>query len=153
MGSINRVRRLGALALIVIASGVAAQSGSRATEFTARITRVPISPAERNTITGSGSATAELAGRTLHVAGSFTGLQGPATVATLREGPVMGVRGPSIATLDVTAAQDGRINGNVELTADQVDALREGRIYIQLDSAPAPDGNLWGWLLAPERRR
>jgi hypothetical protein len=30
-----------------------------------------------------------------------------------------------------------------------VEALKAGRFYIQLHSERAPDGNLWGWLLAP----
>jgi hypothetical protein len=139
--------------LILLAGGVAAQSGQRANQFAARITTVPISPAERSTVTGSGSATGRLLGRTLRVAGTFAGLQGPATTGALRQGPVTGVRGPAIATLDVTPAQDGQIRGEVELSSTQIEALREGRIYVQVDSATAPEGNLWGWLLVPERRR
>ena len=33
------------------------------------------------------------------------------------------------------------------LTAEQVESLRKGKLYIQIDSEKASDGNLWGWLL------
>jgi CHRD domain len=153
MGRHNGVRRLAALVLILLSGVAAAQSGQRGNQFAARITTVPISPAERSTVTGSGSATARLFGRSLRVQGAFAGLQGPATTAVLRQGPVMGVRGPTIATLEVTQAEDGQFSGEVELSSSQIDALREGRVYVQIDSAISPDGNLWGWLLAPERRK
>jgi hypothetical protein len=40
------------------------------------------------------------------------------------------------------------------LTKAQVAALREGRLYIQINSAkgPAPDGNLRGWLLVEHKK-
>ena len=34
-----------------------------------------------------------------------------------------------------------------DLTPDQLQALLDGRLYIQIHSASAPEGNLWGWLL------
>jgi hypothetical protein len=33
------------------------------------------------------------------------------------------------------------------LTPEHVQSLSEGRLYIQIASAGAPDGNVWGWLL------
>jgi hypothetical protein len=39
------------------------------------------------------------------------------------------------------------------LTKDQVDDLAAGRLYVQLHSQKAPDGNLWGWLLMPEGKK
>ena len=33
------------------------------------------------------------------------------------------------------------------LTPDQIADLRAGRLYVQIQSERAPDGNLWGWLL------
>jgi hypothetical protein len=59
----------------------------------------------------------------------------------------MGVRGPAIAELTVTSGTSGSVGGEVTLTAAQVEGLRQGRIYLQLHSESAPDGNLWGWLL------
>lgn len=144
--------RAAVLALAWLAAAAVAQ-GPRGDQFAARISTVPISPADRDTVTGSGSATGRLDGRRLRVQGTFSGLAGPATTGALHLGSVMGVRGPAIAALDVTAAASGEIAGNVELSAAQVDALRSGRVYIQLHSAAAPEGNLWGWLLAPEPQR
>ena len=35
----------------------------------------------------------------------------------------------------------------MELSPVQIADLEKGRLYIQLHSEKAPDGNLWGWLL------
>ncbi|MGW8370292.1 MAG: CHRD domain-containing protein, partial [Gammaproteobacteria bacterium] len=63
-------------------------------------------------------------------------------------GIAVGARGPSIHSLEFTGARDGKLSGSVRLDAEQVVALRAGRLYIQIDSESAPDGNLWGWLLS-----
>ena len=50
----------------------------------------------------------------------------------------------------VTQAASGKLSGAVDLTAEQVEALKQGKLYIQLHTAKgvAPDGStLWGWLL------
>jgi len=104
-------------------------------------------------ITGSGSITAVLSGTTLSVAGSFSGLQSPATVAHIHVGERMGVRGPAVFDLTVTHATRGLINGSFSLTTSQTDGLARGLLYVQLHSEKAPDGNLWGWLLPGEERR
>jgi hypothetical protein len=42
------------------------------------------------------------------------------------------------------------MSGAFDLTPEQLDDLRQGKLYIQLHSAKgvAPDGStLWGWLL------
>ena len=31
--------------------------------------------------------------------------------------------------------------------------LEKGRLYVQLHSEKAPDGNLWGWLTPQENKR
>jgi hypothetical protein len=59
----------------------------------------------------------------------------------------MGVRGPTIADLQISKAVKGTIDGSIELNAEQLEGLRKGHLYIQIDSEKAPDGNLWGWLL------
>ena len=98
-------------------------------------------------MTGSGSGSARLEGQQLSVSGSFMDMDGPATVARVHESPVLGVRGPSISDLEVTLATKGEISGEVELTTEQVESLRKRRLYIQIHSTSAPDGNLWGWLV------
>ena len=115
--------------------------------FNARLTMMPIDLATRVDVTGSGSGSAELNGERLFVRGSFSGLRGPATVVRLHEGAEMGVRGDAISELSVEASVSGTFSGNVELTQEQVQRLRQGRLYIQIHSEAAPEGNLWGWLL------
>jgi hypothetical protein len=62
------------------------------------------------------------------------------------------MRGPAIGDLTATAATSGTINGAIELTKQQIDDLAAGRLYLQLHSEKAPDGNLWGWFL-PETKK
>ena len=107
---------------------------------------MPIDVTMMSTVAGSGSLTAALAGRKLTVTGTFEGLRSPATVARLHRGP-NGIRGPAIFDLGVTKATSGVISGAIDLTAAQIEDLRNGRFYVQLYSERAPDGNLWGWLL------
>jgi hypothetical protein len=115
--------------------------------FNVRLRPVPIEASTAANTIGAGEATAALAGPRLAVRGTFAGLKGAATVARLHQGPVMGVRGPAIADVAVPAATSGNFSADVTLTAAQVEALRQGRVYLQLHSETAPDGNLWGWLL------
>jgi hypothetical protein len=133
---------------IVVAFWASAALCADETSFRARLSMVPIDPATAAAITGVGEASATLDGDSLVVSGTFSGLQGPATVARLHSSPYTGVRGESFADLTATPSTSGSISGSVRLSPEQVDALRAGRIYIQLHSESAPDGNLWGWLLA-----
>ena len=122
-----------------------AQSGDK---YTARLAWVPTAGADR--VTGKGTASATLSGRALTVTGSFEGLGGPATVARLHEGIAKGARGRAITDLTISKAPSGTVSGSAPLTAEQVEALRQGKLYIQIhgDKGLAPDGaNLWGWLL------
>jgi hypothetical protein len=101
------------------------------------------------TIAGTGSLTATLQGKQLTIQGTFEGLRSPATTVQIRRGP-KGIRGPVVANLTdltVTKAQKGSVSGTLELTPDQIADLRNGRLYVQIQSERAPDGNLWGWLL------
>jgi hypothetical protein len=115
--------------------------------FKVRLRPVPIEASTAANTTGAGEVTAELAGTRLTLRGTFAGLKGAATVARLHEGAVMGVRGPAIADVTATPGTSGTLGGEVTLTAAQVEGLRQGRIYLQVHSESAPDGNLWGWLL------
>ena len=114
---------------------------------------MPIDLAAQSTIAGSGSATAALKGSTLTITGTFSGLKTAATIARLHRSPKTGMRGTPIGDLTATAGTSGTISGAIELTKDQIDDLAAGRLYIQLHSQKAPDGNLWGWLLVPEVKK
>jgi hypothetical protein len=134
---------LAVLAVSLPAPGIA-QSPER---YRVRLTTVPMDGGMRNTVAGNGSASATLAGAKLSITGTFDGLKSPATSATLRSGVAKGVRGNAIGNLTASNATKGSIAGSLDLTPEQVKGLHDGRLYIEIASEKAPEGNLWGWLL------
>ena len=126
---------------------------AQAPQYRARLAIVPIDIAMQATIAGSGAVTATLKGSTLTVNGTFSGLKTAATAARVHRGPRTAMRGAPIGDLTATANTSGTISGAIELTKEQVEDLAAGRIYVQLHSEKAPDGNLWGWLLAQEVKK
>ena len=136
-----------AMAALALPAAVSAQAGDT---YTARLGWVPTTPADRPNVIGKGSATATLAGRKLTIAGTFEGLAAPATVARLHQGIAKGARGSAITDLTVTQAASGKLSGSVDLTAEQVEALKQGKLYVQLHTGKGvpPDGStLWGWFM------
>jgi hypothetical protein len=144
---VKRTRRKTARLLAVFCIAGAGAVLAQGAQFRVRLSTVPISAAERATVTGHGQAMATLDGRRLTVSGTFSGLQGPATTAALHLGRATGVRGPAIHELNVSSSADGELSGTVSLSRSEVQALEDGRVYIQIHSEAATDGNLWGWLL------
>lgn len=140
--------------LLVLAVVLAASSlvHAQAAQYRTRLAIVPIDLAMQSTIAGSGVVTATLKGSTLTINGTFTGLRTAATVARVHRGPRTAMRGAPIGDLTITGTTSGTIGGTLELTREQVDDLAAGRLYVQLHSEKAPDGNLWGWLLAAEKK-
>jgi hypothetical protein len=132
-----------AAALFVATVSPHAQSSKT---FKTRLSTVPIDLTMAANITGSGSLTALLNGNRLTFSGTFDGLAGPATIAQVHKGPVAGVRGPVLFDLTVTHGTSGTISGSVDLTPAQLTDLEKRRLYVQIHSEKAPDGNLWGWL-------
>jgi hypothetical protein len=143
-----------ALALALLCGAVALTAQPPRT-FKARLSPVPIDVSMQATVAGSGTVSAVLTGTKLVVTGTFDGLKSPATIAQVRKSPVRGVRGPNLLDLAVskTDAASGTISGSFDLTAIQVADLEKGRLYVQLHSEKAPDGNLWGWLMPQENKR
>ena len=135
------IRSAAAVLAVCIGPALAAD-----TSFTTELDPVAHTPAERANVTGIGHVKAELAGTRLSVSGTFSGLPSPATAAQLRMGAAMGVPGPVIGALSVTNSTQGSISGSLTLSSAQIAALGKNALYVQLDSARAPDGNLWGWL-------
>lgn len=133
-----------ALACVWLARPAAAQNQER---YKVRLSTVPMDGGMRESVAGLGSASAVLAGTRITITGTFDGLRTPATAARLHSGPEKGVRGAALGDLTVSKAVSGTIGGSIDLTAEQVQNLRKGRVYIQISSEKAPDGNLWGWLL------
>ena len=125
-------------------------SAAVAEEFSARLGRVPVDSRTQASIQGLGHATAELDGDRLTIQGDFGGLVAAATEANLHMGIALGARGPVIHSLNVDSEPEGELDGSVRLSPEQIQALHSGRLYIQIASEAAPDGNLWGWLLGVE---
>ena len=150
-GSGIRAQGLGVLVLVaalLAASPVIAQTEN----YRARLSPVPVENT-RSGITGAGSLTATLTGKSLVVRGTFEGMQTPATIAEVHLGP-RGIRGPVMFALTVTKGANGAgtLAGTFNLTPEQVEAVKLARFYVQVHSEKAPDGNLWGWLLpAPSK--
>lgn len=143
----NRFRYLAMAAAMAISVSVSAQ----APLYKGRLSVVPLDIPMQSTVAGSGSVTATVKGTTLTVNGTFSGLKTPATVVRVHRSAKPGMRGAPIGDLTATSGTTGTISGSIELTKDQVDDLAAGRIYIQLHSQKAPDGNLWGWLAAEKK--
>jgi CHRD domain len=139
--------RLALAALLLLLLPSAAVPAVRS-EFRAQLDPVAFDRVSRDSVAGSGSVTATLAGNTLTVTGSFSGLPSSASSAQLRMGLAMGVPGPAIGTLSAEAGSSGRLSGELKLTAAQITALRASALYVQLASVGAPEGHLWGWLEA-----
>ena len=132
------------IAIVVLATGAA---GAQSAEtYKARLGIAPTDANNQPFVTGSGAVTAVLRGARLSVTGTFEGLQTPATTAKVHLGP-KGIRGAAILNLTATKATSGTLQGELTLTAAQVDHLKRARLYVQVNSDKAADGNLWGWLL------
>src|SRR4051812_12075959 len=137
---------------LVLALAVSTLVGAQAPQYRARLSMVPTDLPMQATIAGVGSATATLKGSTLTINGTFNGLKTAATAVHVLRSPKTGMRGTPIGDLTATPATSGTISGAIELTKPQVEDLAAGRLYIQLNSEKAPEGNLWGWLLAAEKK-
>jgi hypothetical protein len=151
----SMIRRAAAVvvAMMLLAAatpGLRAQAGK---SYKARLSPMPVDgPPMMATIAGSGSVTAILSGSTLTITGTFAGLKSAATALKIHRA-TRGVRGPAVLDLPPPPnAVEGSISARVELTPAQVDDLARERLYLELDSEKAPDGNLWGWLLQENKR-
>ncbi len=137
------------LAAVAAAPALAAGDAS----FTAARGWVPIGGAERSDVAGEGKITATLSGSKLSITGSYEGLPAKATAAKLHLGVAKGARGPgggaALGELRLTGGTSGTLSGDVRLSAEQVEALKAGRVYLQLYSEKGvlPDhATLFGWL-------
>ena len=129
--------------ILALASFAYAQ---RPETFKGRLSPAPVDATNQTATTGVGSVTAVLTDTKLSVSGTFSGLQAAATIAQIHVGP-RGIPGPAALDLTVTKAVSGTIRGELTLTSAQVDHLKRGRLYVQIHSEKAPEGNLRGWLL------
>jgi hypothetical protein len=137
--------------LICAGGAIAAPEDAR---FETELGPTPINHVTKDLVTGHGSASAALSGNRLAISATFTGLATPATDAHVMMGGGIAILGNPVLDLNISTATSGTITGDFKLTPALLAALRGGRLYIQVNSkkAPAPNGNLWGWLL-PEHHK
>ena len=134
------------LALALVISAVVLPAAQAPVTYKARLGIAPVDANNQPFVAGAGSVTAVLTGNRLSLTGTFAGLVTPATGARIHVAP-KGIRGPAQIPLTITKGRAGTVEGALTLTAAQVDHLKRGRLYVQIDSEKAPEGNLWGWLL------
>lgn len=144
-----RIRQVTIVAVAFIGALISLRASAET--FSAELGWVPIGGAERTEVSGQGAATATLANTRLTITGSFEGLPAKVTGAKLHQGVAMGARGPGkvVAELSVMGDTRGTVNGDVQLTAEQVAALNAGQLYVQIYSEKGvlPDHDtLFGWL-------
>jgi CHRD domain-containing protein len=140
----HRVRSI--IAVTIVLALTTLVNTQNAQTFKARLSPMPVDATNQAGTTGLGAVTAVLAGTKLSISGTFSGLQTPATIAQVHVG-AKGISGPAVLDLTVTKATSGTLQGELMLTSAQVEHLKRGRLYIQIHSEKAPDGNLRGWLL------
>lgn len=140
---VRRMRLVGLVAFFCLGTLSFAQPGT----FKARLSTVAMDASMLSTVAGHGSASAHLTGSRLVINGSYEDLVSPATTAQVHLSTLTGVVGPAIFDLTITHEAQGSISGSIDLTPEQAAALRQGRLYVQINSEKAPAGNLWGWFL------
>jgi hypothetical protein len=124
-----------------------------AADYQTNLGPMPLDDETKAVIAGRGLVTASYDGKVLSVKGSFHGLPSSATQAHVFMGQWIGVPGKQVLDLDVTKATEGTISGELKLTGAEAQALKTGRLYIQINSEKGPEqypwgpkGTLWGWI-------
>jgi Cu/Zn superoxide dismutase len=135
------------LSLLVVFTFTLTLASAQSTSFRARLSEMPVTPQTVNTITGVGEVFVTLNGSTVSVSGSFEGMSSAASAVHIHNAP-KAMNGPPIGALEVTAMPNGQVSGELELTADQITALRNEELYIVIHSETNPGGELRGWLFA-----
>ncbi|MEO2181783.1 MAG: CHRD domain-containing protein [bacterium] len=126
---------------------ISATSQAQIETYRARLSPMPTTPQTVTTITGEGEVLLTLNGHTLSIQGKFEGMTSVATMAHIHNGPPA-QPGPVIHQLGVSSASAGEINAELELTDQQITALRNNSLYIQIHSGNNPPGELRGWIFA-----
>ena|ERR1700722_5936531 len=139
--------RPAALAGIMLLTSGAAMAAPEA--YQVNLGPVARSNATKLTAVGRGTADVTIDGNKLSIKGTFGGLASPATDAHICQGVGIGVEGTCGSDLTISKDVSGSVSGDITLSSKQVAALKAGQLYIVINSqkAPAPAGNLWGWLL------
>jgi hypothetical protein len=113
--------------------------------YRARLSPMPTTPQTVTEILGEGEVILTLSGNTLEVSGTFSDMSSIATGAHLHNGPPA-QPGPVVHTLEIDEAIGGEISASLELTDEQVEALRNNALYVQVHSVNNAPGELRGWI-------
>lgn len=136
---------LAAAALLALAVPAAAQPVENS--FRTRLTSAAFQP-PAPIFKGDGNVTAALATRTLSISGDYKALASPVTKVRLLTGTAPGVpSGTPLAELKASGGTAGAVSAQLLLTPAQINLLKAGRLYVQVETEAAPGGALWGWLM------
>ena len=113
--------------------------------YRARLSPMPTTPQSVADITGEGEVILTLNGNTLSIEGSFSGMSSATTMGHIHNGPPA-QPGPVVHRREVTAASEGDISAELELTDEQVTSLRNNELYVQIHSENNAPGELRGWI-------
>lgn len=128
---------------VVFSVSAVAQSAT----FRTRLSPMPTTPQTVTTITGEGEVILTLEGNTLSVSGNFAGMNSAATMAHVHNGPPA-QPGPVVHQLEVSKMPSGEISAVLQLTDEQLTALHNNALYIQVHSETNPPGELRGWIFS-----
>src|ERR1700676_2845284 len=136
-----------ATTVALVCFGFGAEILAATEKYQAYLSPMPHNDAMHANFSGKGSAVATIDGDRMLLNATFTGLASAATKAHVCLSLAPGIPGKPIFEFTVPAAVEGKVTGTFKLESAQVTALKTGKLYIQIDSEKAPNGNLWGWLL------
>jgi hypothetical protein len=137
-----------AVTVALVCFGFGAETLAATEKYQAYLSPMPHNDAIHANFTGKGSVVATVDGDRMLLNATFTGLASAATKAHVCLSMAAGIPGRPLFEVTVPAAVEGKITDTFKLDGAQTTALRTGKLYIQIDSEKAPNGNLWGWLLA-----
>lgn len=130
---------LGAAAILTFAAGHASAAYQ---QYDARLTPGAVNPPSN----GKGSGTVHMGFDTdtgdLDYTIEFNGLSGPATGGGFHGPAAKTANGPVVIPVSMAAASP--IQGSVKLTQQQSSALNAGQLYLEIDTAANPAGELRG---------
>ncbi|MCH2348274.1 MAG: CHRD domain-containing protein [Pseudomonadales bacterium] len=140
-----KLGRLFSLFLFSLSVTLVSMSVQAQEVYRARLSPMPTTPQSVADITGEGEVILTLNGNALAVEGNFSGISSATTMGHIHNGPPA-QPGPVVHRLEVTAAPNGNISAELELTDEQVSALRNNELYVQIHSENNAPGELRGWI-------
>jgi hypothetical protein len=139
------VGKISAVAALLLAA--ASLQAAADDSFKFRLSPGPRLVGTRAMSSGGGEVSATLSGNMLSLEGTYDGLLAAPATAQLAMGSAPGGRGPKIADLTISSGAGGTLSGKVKLNSKQLALFHKGGLYVEIDSAAAPEGDLWGWVL------